>query len=67
MAYGDFNNLAGRTTSDKILCNKAFKFAGDRKYDGYQCGLVSLVYKFFKGSPNYYHIAYNDFIYSITM
>ena len=46
MAYGVFKNLTRRTTSDKILCNKAFNIAKNPKYYGYQCGLVSMVYKF---------------------
>ena len=29
------------------LRNKAFKIASDQKYDGYQRGLASMVYKFF--------------------
>ena len=36
-----------RTQSDKILRDKAFNIASDRKYDGYQRGLASMVYKFF--------------------
>ena len=47
MAYGNSKDLAKRTQSDKILKNKAFKIASDAKYDGYQRGLVSMVYKFF--------------------
>ena len=47
MAYGDFKDLAKRTAADKVLRNKAFKIASDQKYDGYQRGLVSMVYKFF--------------------
>ena len=31
----------------KALRDKAFKIANDPKYDGYQRGLVSMVYKFF--------------------
>ena len=42
MAYGDFKDLPKRTAADK-----AFKIAGDQKYDGYQRGLASMVYKFF--------------------
>ena len=34
MAYGDFKDLAQRTASDKVLKNKAFKIAGNPKYDG---------------------------------
>ena len=47
MAYGDFKDLAGTTISDKILRNKAFNIAKNPKYDGYQRGLASMVYKFF--------------------
>ena len=47
MAYGDFKDLKRRTTSDKILRDKAFSIAKNPKYDGYQRGLVSIVYKFF--------------------
>ena len=47
MAYGDFKDLARRTASDKILREKAFNTAKNPKYDGYQRGLASIVYKFF--------------------
>ena len=46
MAYGKSKDLA-KTQSDKILRDKAFKIANDPKYDGYQRGLASMVYKFF--------------------
>ena len=36
-----------KTQSDKVLRDKAFKVASDPKYDGYQRGLASMVYKFF--------------------
>ena len=47
MAYGKSKYLAKRTESDKVLRDKAFKIASDPKYDGYQRGLASMVYKFF--------------------
>ena len=47
MAYGDFKDLARRTASDKVLRNKAFNIVKYLKYDGYQRGLASMVYKFF--------------------
>ena len=47
MAYGDFKDLPKRTAADKLLRDKAFKIASDQKYDGYQRGLASMVYKFF--------------------
>ena len=47
MAYGDFKDLAKRTASGKVLRDKAFNNAKNPKYDGYQRGLVSIIYKFF--------------------
>ena len=47
ISYGDFKDLTRRTASDKILCDKAFNIAKTPKYDGYQHGLASMVYKFF--------------------
>ena len=46
-AYSDSKDLTKRTVADKILKNKAFDIAKDPKYDGYQRGLPSMVYKFF--------------------
>ena len=47
MAYGDFKDLTKRPAADKALKNKAFNIAKDPKYDGYQRGLASIVYKLF--------------------
>ena len=47
MGYGDFKDLKRRTFSDKVLRDKAFNIAKNPKYDGYQRGLASMVYKFF--------------------
>ena len=47
MAYGDFQHLTSRAASDKILPDKVFNFSKNPKYDGYQRGLTSMVYKFF--------------------
>ena len=47
MAYGDFKYLVRRTASDKIEKDKAFNIAENPKYDGYQRGIASMVYKFF--------------------
>ena len=47
MAYGKYKDLNKRTQSDKFLKDKAFKIASNPKYDGYQSGLASMVYKFF--------------------
>ena len=47
MSYGDFKDLASRTTSYKVLRDKAFNIAKNPKYDEYQRGLASMVYTFF--------------------
>ena len=47
MAYGDFKDLAKRTSANNVLRDKAFNNAKDPKYDGYQRGSASMVYKFF--------------------
>ena len=47
MAYGKTKDLEKRTQSDKVLRDKTFKIAKNPKYDGYQRGLASMVYKFF--------------------
>ena len=47
MAYGKAKDLVWRTQSDKVLRDEAFKIASDPKNDGYQRGLVSMVYTFF--------------------
>ena len=47
MAYGKSKDLAKRIQSDKVLRDKTFTIASDPKYDGYQRGLASMVYKFF--------------------
>ena len=46
-AYGDFKDLARRTTSDNVLRDKAFNIAKKPKYDGYERGLACMVYKLF--------------------
>ena len=47
IAYGDFKDCKRRTASDKVLRDKLFNIAKNPKYDGYQRGLASMVYKFF--------------------
>ena len=42
----DFKDLTRRTASDKIWHDKAFSIAKNPKYDRYQRGLPSMVYKF---------------------
>ena len=43
MFYGDFKDVTGRASSN----DKAFDTAKSSKYDGYQHGLASMIYKFF--------------------
>ena len=47
MAYGKSKDLAKKTQLVKVLRDKAFKISSDPKYDCYQRGLVSIVYRFF--------------------
>ena len=64
MAYGDFKDLKRRTSSDKVVRAKAFNIAKNPKYDGYQPGLASMVYKFFdkksKGSGVNMPLKFNE-------
>ena len=45
--YADHKDLINRTKSDKVLRDKAYNIDSNPKYDGYQRGLASMVYKFF--------------------
>ena len=64
MAYEDFEDLKRRTFSDKVLRDKASDIAKNHKYDGYQRGLASMVYKFFdkklKGSGVNIEVKHNE-------
>ena len=60
MAYGDINDLKRRTTSDKVLKDKAFNMAKNPKDDGYQKGLASMVYKFLDKKPEGSGVAKNE-------
>ena len=46
MAYCKSKDITKRTQSRKALKDKVSKIATDPKYDGYQRGLASMVYKF---------------------
>ena len=46
-AYADHKDLINRTKSDKVLGDKAYDIASNPEYNGYERGLVSMVYKFF--------------------
>ena len=47
MAYNKYKDLERRTQSDVVLKNKTFKIASDPKYNGYERGLASMVFKCF--------------------
>ena len=47
MAYRDFKGLNRRTFANKLIRDKAVNIDKDPKYDGYQGGLASMVYKLF--------------------
>ena len=45
-AYAKYKDVQNRLISDQKLRNSAYDIAGNPKYDGYQRGLASMVYKF---------------------
>ena len=45
--YADHKDLINRTEADTFLRDKAHDIASNPKYDGYQRGLASMVFKFF--------------------
>ena len=47
MAYRNFKDWNRRKAADNVLCDKVFNIAKNPRYDGYQCGLASMFYKFF--------------------
>ena len=50
-AYGHINDLPRMNASDRVLPNKTFNANKNPKYDGYQRGLASMVYKWLIKSP----------------
>ena len=46
-AYAKYKDVENRLISDQKLENSAYDIASNPKYDGYQRGLASMVYKFF--------------------
>ena len=44
-AYSESKYLVKKTISDKMLKDKVYKIARNRRYDGYQRALASMVYK----------------------
>ena len=66
MTYGKSKDLVKRTQLDKVLRDKAFKIASNPKYDGYQRGLASMVYKFFDKKSSGSGITNNEFNYQLA-
>ena len=48
MTYGIFMDLTRRRTADKLLRNKSYNIPKNQKYDGYQRGIASWVFKCFE-------------------
>ena len=46
MAYNKYKDIKGRTQSDIVLKNKAYKIATNPKFDSFQRALASMVWKF---------------------
>ena len=46
-AYAKYKDVENRLISDQKLKNSAYDIASNPKYDGYQRGLASMIYKFF--------------------
>ena len=46
MFYGKYKGLTKKTQSGNVLREKLFEIASNPRFDGYQRGLASLVYRF---------------------
>ena len=47
MFYGKYKGLTKKTQSGNVLREKLFEIASNPRFDGYQRGLTSMVYRFF--------------------
>ena len=47
MFYGKYKDLTKKTQSGNVLREKLFEIASNPRFDGYQRGLTSMVYRFF--------------------
>ena len=54
-AYAKYKDVENRLISDQKLRNSAYDIASNPKYDGYQRGLASMVYKTVSGKGNAKH------------
>ena len=66
MASSKSKDLVKKTQSNKVLRDKAFKIASSPKYDGYQRGLASMIYKFFDKKSKGSGITTNEFNYQLA-
>ena len=46
MVYESCKDLVRRAVSNKVLRDEVFNFTINSKYDGYQCGPASIIYRF---------------------
>ena len=61
MAYGDFKDLTRKTAAGKVLLDKSFNVAKNRKYGGFQKGLALMVYDFLDGKTFIDNLSGADF------
>ena len=61
-AYADHKDLINRTEAHKVLKDKPYDIASNPKYDGYQKGLASMLYKFFDKKSTGSGLARNSLI-----
>ena len=61
-AYAKYKDRLNRKQSDIVLKNKALKIAADPRFNGYQRGLASMVYKFFNERTKGSVLIYNQIL-----
>ena len=59
-AYAKYKDVENRLISDQKLRNSAYDIASNPKYDGYQRGLASMVYKYFGSKVAPLHMSGKD-------
>ena len=60
IAFGKSKDLIKKAQSENVLKDKAFRIASNPKYDGYQRGLASIVYKYFDKKSKVSGISANE-------
>ena len=59
MVYESCKDLVRRAVSNKVLRDEVFNFTINSKYDGYQCGPASIIYRFKKKIRWYLYLHVN--------